>query len=431
MRTRYTLGIIGLLLVGLPASLAQKPLDDYFRRPEPAYRWEKRDEKRSHGVVIYTLFMVSQTWQGIEWEHSIQIFYPEKPRFPRFAGLLNTGGNPSASNEAIGAHLALQSGAPFVILYNIPKQPLYGGLYEDALIVYTWQKFLETGDPTWPLHFPMAKAVLKCMDAVQAFLKQEHKPVPERFMVTGGSKRGWTAWLVGASQDRRVAGIAPMVIDVLNLPAQVPHHLEFYKGVPSEQIGDYVAGGMLQKLDTPEGRKLVELEDPYSYRERYTMPKLIINGTNDRYWALDALNLYWDGLPEPKWVLYVPNSGHGLEDRTRVFATMSTFIRLLAQRRSLPKPQWAFKETAQGLELTVSSQPSARAAFLWYTRVPNHDFREAQWEARPMERTANGWRGILPRPSSGNSACFAELVFDYEGQTYTLSTQLQILRSNP
>ena len=102
-----------------------------------------------------------------------------------------------------------------------------------------------------------------------------------------------------------------MVIDVLNLPLQVPHHLEFYKGKPSEQIGDYVAGGMLQLLNTPIRQRLVELEDPYSYRDRYTMPKLIINGTNDRYWAQDALNLYWDGLPEPKWILYVPNSGHG------------------------------------------------------------------------------------------------------------------------
>lgn len=420
-----------ILLTSLGWATAQTALDDYFRRPEPAYRWEKRNEKRVGNTTVYTLFMISQTWQGIEWDHSVQIFYPDEPRFPHFAALLNTGGNPSQTNESLGALLASQTGVPFVVLYNIPKQPLYGGLTEDALIVYTWQKFLQTGDPTWPLHFPMAKAVLKCMDTVQAFLQKEGKRIPQRFMVTGASKRGWTAWLVGASRDPRVAGIAPMVIDVLNLPAQIPHHLEFYKGVPSEEIGDYVAGGMLQQLNTPAGRKLVELEDPYSYRKRYTMPKLLINGTNDRYWAQDALNLYWDGLPQPKWILYVPNSGHGLEDRPRVYATLSAFIRALAMGKLLPQMNWRLQETTDGLEIVAQSQPAAKEARLWFTTSLNHDFRDSKWTWRPMERTREGWRGFLARPRQGHAVGYAELVFEQEGQTYTLTTQLQIIEAKP
>ena len=43
-------------------------------------------------------------------------------------------------------------------------------------------------------------------------------------------------------------------------------------------------------------------------------PKLLLLGTNDRYWPLDALNVYWDGLPGDKYVTYVPNNGHGLKD---------------------------------------------------------------------------------------------------------------------
>jgi hypothetical protein len=279
--------------------------------------------------------------------------------------------------------------------------------------------------------FMISRNVLKCMDTVQAFLKAERKPVVERFMVTGASKRGWTAWLVGASQDPRVAGIAPMVIDVLNLPLQVPHHLKFYKGKPSEQIGDYVAGGMLELLNTPIGQRLVELEDPYSYRDRYTMPKLIINGTNDRYWAQDALNLYWDGLPEPKWILYAPNSGHGLDDRTRVLATMVAFIHTLARGRSLPKMEWTLHETPQGLEIRVRSQPKAREARMWFASTPDYDLRESRWASMPMTRTREGWQSFLQRPRRGRATAYAELVFDIDGRLFTLTTQLKVLEANP
>jgi PhoPQ-activated pathogenicity-related protein len=62
--------------------------------------------------------------------------------------------------------------------------------------------------------------------------------------------------------------------------------------------------------------------------------KLLINGVNDPYWTTDALNLYWDDLPGDKWVTYVPNAGHNLEqhadgkkDRTRAVNALAAFAR--------------------------------------------------------------------------------------------------------
>jgi PhoPQ-activated pathogenicity-related protein len=410
----------------LAAGGARADLDAFFRKPEPAYRWEKRGEQEVDGCKIYDLHLVSQVWQGITWEHRIQIFRPAALQHPEFCTIYNTGGSGSDANTQQGIRLAKASGAVYAILFNIPNQPLYGGLTEDRLIVYTWQKFMETGDESWPLHFPMAKAVLKSMDAIQAFTKEAGFPPITGFLINGGSKRGWTTWLAGASRDPRIKAIAPMVIDVLNLPKQGPHQLEAY-GKYSEQVGDYTAGGIQEALNSPKGQRLVALEDPYSYRDRLTLPKLLILGTNDRYWSQDALNLYWGDLKGPKWVLYVPNSGHGLEDRERVFATLSAFIRMVASHGRWPKMQWSYKATGDGAELQLRSDPAPKEARLFHNQAPTQDFRDARWSYEPVTASGKSVAAHWPAPAQGYAAVFGEAVYDLDGRPFTLSTQMRIL----
>jgi PhoPQ-activated pathogenicity-related protein len=408
------------------APAARADLDAYLKKAEPAYRWEKQGEQEVDGCKIYDLHLVSQTWQGITWEHHLQIFRPQKIDYPDFCTLYNTGGSGSAGNTAMGVRLAKETDATYAILFNIPNQPLYGGKTEDALVVHTWLKYLETGDESWPLHFPMAKAVLKAMDAIQAFAKEAGFPAIRRFLVHGASKRGWTTYLVGASRDPRVVAIAPMVIDVLNLHRQVPHQLEAY-GKPSEQVGDYTEAGIQEKLETPAGRRLVELEDPYSYRDRLTMPKLLILGTNDRYWSQDALNLYWDDLKGPKWVLYTPNCGHGLEDRDRVFATLAAYARMVASSGRWPKMRWSYRDRGDGIELTLSSDLAPKEARLFHVAARTQDFRDSRWSFEPMEKRGSSFSGHWPAPSDGYTAVFGEAVYEIDGHPFTLSTQIRIL----
>jgi PhoPQ-activated pathogenicity-related protein len=412
--------------VGLAPGAAHADLDVFLRKPEPAYRWEKRGEQEIDGCRVYDLHLVSQVWQGITWEHRLRIFRPEKLEHPEFCTLYNTGGSGSDANTQQGIRLAKGSGAVYAILYNIPNQPLYGGKTEDALVVYTWLKFMETGDESWPLHFPMAKAVLKAMDAIQAFTRESGFPPITGFLIHGASKRGWTTWLAGASRDPRIKAIAPMVIDVLNVRKQGPHQVEAY-GKLSEQVGDYSSAGIPQKLETPEGRRLMELEDPYSYRDRLTLPKLLILGTNDRYWSQDALNLYWDDLKGPKWVLYDPNSGHGLEDRERVYATLSAFIRMIAGHGRWPKMRWSYTQEPGGAALTLHSDIAPRAARLFHVQAPTKDFRDNHWTFEPMQKADGGFTARWPAPAEGYAAIFGEVVYDLDGQPFTLSTQIRIL----
>jgi PhoPQ-activated pathogenicity-related protein len=415
---------------------AHADLFDYLRRPDPSFRWEKRGEKRVDGVIVVDLHLVSQTWQGIVWEHRLQWFVPEQPTYPDFCLLLNTGGGGNVSEEKLGIDAARSTGHAFAILYHIPNQPLYDGLVEDALIVRTWQKFVETGDETWPLHFPMAKAVLRAMDTLQASAKTDTRPQPNRFAIMGASKRGWTTWLVGASGDRRVVGIVPMVIDTLNLTAQLPHQLEAYQGTLSEQIDDYTRGGFAKPLTTDREKRLVQIVDPYTQRHRLRLPKLLILGTNDRYWAQDALNLYWDGLEGQKSVLYVPNSGHGLEDRPRVYATLFAFSRSVAGRKPWPKLRWRFEparlpQSPLAQTLHVSSDVPMDAVRLFTTTSATKDFRDSEWSFIEQRGTTRHAALNIAPPATGNAVTFAEAVYTIDGQSFTLSTQLRILPASP
>ena len=188
--TFYRIAAAAILVFSAGRSSAD--LKSFLAKPEPVYKWEKRSEEKRDGCTITDMHMTSQTWQGKPWEHRLVLFRPDNATNPKFCLLYNTGGNGSARDLAMGLELATRSKTAYAMLFNIPNQPLYG-LTEDALIVYTWQKYMTTGDETWPLHFPMAKSVIKAMDALGEYTKGAGSPVIDEFIINGGSKR-WR-WL--------------------------------------------------------------------------------------------------------------------------------------------------------------------------------------------------------------------------------------------
>jgi PhoPQ-activated pathogenicity-related protein len=332
--------------------------------------------------------------------------------------------------------LAKRVAAPIAVLYDVPNQPLLDGKKEDALIAETFVRYLKTGDDTWPLLLPMVKSVVRAMDTVQAFSQSEWKRPIRDFVVTGASKRGWTSWLTAASGDPRVKAIAPLVIDTLNMPKQVAHQRESY-GALSTQIEDYSKNGLTDISETTNGRHLIEMVDPYAYRKNLRLPKLILNGANDPYWSADALRLYWDDLPGDKWVTYVPNAGHNLEEKRsdgsvsleRALSTLAAFIRSQSGGPALSHLQW--EETALDagkpytLKLTASAAP--RAGRLWVARSDTRDFRKATWQPQPLTPDGKTVLSTVDSPASGHLACFVELEFGADGATYTLCTPIRVL----
>src|SRR5690606_38861185 len=124
-----------------------------------------------------------------------------------------------------------------------------GGKREDALISMTLHNYQQDNDPTWPLLFPMTKSAIRAMDAIQELVTKQLNKRVEDFVISGASKRGWTTWLTGASQVSRVKAIAPIVIDILNMPANLNYQLEAYAEY-SEEIKDYTELGIPQAMDS-------------------------------------------------------------------------------------------------------------------------------------------------------------------------------------
>jgi PhoPQ-activated pathogenicity-related protein len=423
--------VLGLSLSFGPAAPSPAAaLDDYVRKEDPAFAWSLTGTDRTDAGTLYHLKLTSQVWHGISWQHQLRVHEPAEVKFPDAVLLFITGGNSASQfkpqDGATGFALARLCGARVAVLPQVPNQPLLGDKSEDTLIADTFVRYLETQDPTWPLLFPMVKSAVKAMDAVQEWAKKEGKPEVKRFVVTGGSKRGWTTWLTGAT-DRRVIAIAPMVIDTLNMKAQKELSLEQW-GKFSEQIDDYTSRGLTEKFDDPVGETLWKMVDPYGYRDRLTLPKLLINGTNDRYWPLGALNIYWDELKGPKSVVYVPNAGHNLAvNRDYALNGIGAFFRSNVGKRPWPELSWEHSDGENGgLKLTVRATPEPRLAKLWVARSETRDFRDSTWEATPMVVTGALAQGEVPRPDKGFIAVFGDLGFESEGFPFHLSTQMRL-----
>jgi len=371
----------------IPATV-RTPLDDYIERPEPAYKWEKTSQKASGNVTEYDLKVTSQEWQGTTWTHRVQVFRPAKVKFTDTAMVLASFGGGTMGETFVGQAAANATGATVVNIFHIPNQPLFGQR-EDALIALSFAKFLETNDANWPLLFPMTKSIVKAMDAVQEFSTQEWKQPITKFVVGGGSKRGWTSWLA-AAVDKRVVAITPMVYDNLNLAQQMPHQLEVW-GQYSSQIQDYTRIGLQEKLGTPRGQELARMVDPYTYLNRITVPKLVINATNDAYWPLDAAKLYRDAIKGPTNFMYVPNVGHAMVGQElRVAAATTGWVARIASGGKVP--EISLKADAPGAggarSFTVWATPGT--VQLWVAQSATQDFRKAKWEAVAAKTEKDG-----------------------------------------
>ena len=440
--TKKAISLTAIYLIFLSFVFAQNTispqtaLKKYIQNDDKTYQWELKDSIELGNVKGYHLLLTSQKWREYTWRHQLTVFVPKEVKYDG-AMLFITGGSNKdqqpnwSKTDGLWASLAGVSDknkAIVALIKQVPNQPLYGDLTEDALISYTLHQFKQNKDYTFPLLFPMVKSAVKAMDAVQEFTKQKIKYNVNNFVVTGASKRGWTTWLSAAIDDKRVKAIAPMVIDMLNMPATLNYQYETY-GEYSEQIDDYVKLGIPQSTATEDGKAINDMIDPFSYRSNLTVPKMIFIGTNDEYWTIDAIKHYYDKIPGKNLIHYVPNVGHNLGGGKQAFEALSAFFGTTIMNKEYPLAKWKVVPTNGSLSFEVNPITNDLVeATLWSTTSSDRDFRNNLWLSRNIKLASlPDIKVMIPFPKKGFQAFYLDLKYkDPNGGTYTTSTRVYV-----
>ena len=419
------------MLSAIPAIGEVTALDRYVGAPDPSYRYELIETIRGDGYAAHVLEMTSQRWRDETevdrplWKHWLTVIVPEQVATGTALLIVGGGSNerkPPARANPLLAMGAVATRSVISELRMVPNQPLtFVGetekRSEDAIIAYSWDKYLRTGDEAWPLRLPMTKSAVRAMDTVTAFCRSAAGGgiYVGKFVVGGASKRGWAAWTT-AAVDKRVVAVVPIVIDLLNVEESFEHHYRAY-GFWAPAIAAYQASGIMRWAGTTELASLLRIEDPYAHRDRLIMPKFMINSAGDQYFVPDSSQFYFNALVGETYLRYVPNTDHSLKGSDAPESALA-FYEAVVRGRPRPKFSWSF-EPDGSIQVKAETQPIAAAQ--WQAANPiARDFRleaigPAYCRSALVERGDGIYIAKAPQPAQGWVAHFIELTFPSGG----------------
>jgi len=217
-----------------------------------------------------------------------------------------------------------------------------------------------------------------------------------------------------------------MVIDMLNMPATLQYQYESY-GAYSEQIEDYVKLDIPQSTSSKKGKAVTTMIDPYSYRQKLNLPKMIFIGTNDEYWTVDAVKWYINEIPGPTMLHYVPNAGHDLGGGMQALQTLSSFYGQLLNKKTYPVLKNNSKvENGNVLLNTTAPINELQKVILWSATSTDKDFRPDKWTSSSLSKgsTENSIRVELPK--EGYKAFYIDFKYKGEQGPYSSNTRVYL-----
>src|SRR5262249_45467053 len=158
-------------------------LDRYIAALDLNYHYQLLNTFVADTHTAYLLEVTSQQWRTAEevdrpiWKHWLTIVRPEQVATTTSPLIISGGSNekpPPQQIDPVLTQIALATNSVVSEIRMVPNQPLvFAGdgskRTEDAITAYTWERFLTTGDDTWPLRLPMTKSVVRAMDTITSF----------------------------------------------------------------------------------------------------------------------------------------------------------------------------------------------------------------------------------------------------------------------
>ena len=408
-------------------------MSDYIESTKNEFSYDIQEVIYEENWTGYHIKMISGEWldskkvDQVEWWHYVDIIIPKQTTSS--TGIMFIDGGEKSDDyfrlDAQSIGNAIKTEAVIVNVSNIPFQPLnflsseQDSFEEDDLIAFAWNKFLKQGakqkDVEWLPRFPMTRAIVRAMDLAQEIVLQNDIVVKD-FVVSGASKRGWTAWTT-AAVDSRVKAVVPMVIDMLNLVPSFENHYRSY-GEFSPAVQEYVNYNIQDWLGTDEFKVLMSYIEPFSFIDKFTMPKYIINAGSDEFFSTDSWRFYYDKLPGEKIIRYVPNKNHSLDGRYLTEDLVSYFYRVINDIE-IPSLSWNLSDNKLIAELDYDGEYDVS---VWTAKNDNgRDFRlweEGElWEETSIGKLANNKYELnVSSNLKGYKATMIEFTIDPESE---------------
>ncbi|KAM9966052.1 hypothetical protein ACTFIR_006240 [Dictyostelium discoideum] len=440
--------------------LESRVLKDYVEKYDPNYKWTLNATYNTNVSTIYILELTSQKWDmgnssSPLWKHWLTVCIPNNATENLETGLLLIDGGstvnwavPSVNGwSSFGQQLCKTSNEITATVQQVPNEPLIfdnNGIKrsEDGIVALTWRKYIDTKDSNWVSLLPQTKSAIKAMDAVQEFGKEIGKFSIKNFVVTGASKRGWTTWGTAMSSDKRVVGIAPMVIPILNVAENIGSQMQDL-GEWSFELYDYIQNGITNFLYTKYFDNLRKIIDPINYINTLEpIAKYVLNAADDEFFAVDSPKFFYSKLKGETRLNTYPNTNHNGIKKQAVANDIVNFFKLVAFGIERPEIEWSIEysqdknfgtikmKVLKGVPTKISIWFSTTISttmrdFRMYTCEDASCYQNLDWQSIDIEISPeNNYFYTMEKPAAGWTGFFYQVEFD-TGSYY--STEVSIV----